>query len=136
MDRILRILQFALLASLVLYALVAATLNPPRSSSPAPLVFFGLTFLSVVNVAVILFIRRLMVSRAEATLRESPEDAAALMRWRSGYIVIYAAAEGIALFGLVLHFVGYRLVEVAPFFVAGFILLLFYAPRRPANAIG
>ncbi len=132
--RVLRILQFALLASIVLYVGLAAILSTPPGRPPAPILLIALTFLAVMNVLVIMVMRRVFVSKAEEILRTNPEDAGALMRWRSGYIVTYAIAESVALYGLVLHFLGFTHVEVTPFFLAGFVLLVFFPPRRPASA--
>lgn len=132
--KILRILQFALLASIVVYVGLATVLSTSPGRPPAPIILIALTFLSVMNVVVILVMRRVFVSKAEEILRNNPEDAGALMRWRGGYIVTYAIAESVALYGLVLHFLGFTHVEVTPFFLAGFVLLVFFSPRRPARA--
>jgi len=133
--KVLRIFQFALLASILLYILVAAAIGTPGGKTPAPVILIALTFFAVVNVVVILVMRRVLVRKAEDTLRANPEDATALMRWRSGYILTYAIAEAIALFGLVVHFLGFSLLQSAPFFLAGFVVIVFFGPRRPAAAL-
>ncbi len=133
--KILRILQFALLASIIVYvALVVVGTSAGRT--PAPVIFVAFTFIAITNVIVILAMRKLLVSKAEEILRANPQDVGALMRWRSGYIVTYAFAEAVALFGLVLHFLGFTLIQVAPFFLAGFVIIVFFGPRRPGDAIG
>jgi hypothetical protein len=38
------------------------------------------------------------------------------------------------MFGLVLRLIGFSLSQVASFYIAGFILLLFFGPRRPIPA--
>jgi hypothetical protein len=45
----------------------------------------------------------------------------------------YALSEAIAIFGLLLRFIGFSFSHVASFYVAGFILLLFFGPRRPVS---
>ena len=65
---------------------------------------------------------------AESLLAGHPEDTKALRKWRQGYIVIYILAEAVALYGVVLHFIGFAAVRVGPFFVAGFTLILFFRP--------
>jgi hypothetical protein len=45
----------------------------------------------------------------------------------------YALSEAIAIFGLVLRLIGFSLSQVAYFYIAGFILLLFFGPRRPVG---
>jgi len=70
-------------------------------------------------------------------LATRPNDAATLSRWRAGHIMTYALSEAIAIFGLVLRIIGFSLSQVASFYIAGFILLLFFGPRRPvANQAG
>jgi hypothetical protein len=77
-----------------------------------------------------------MVLRAEEALVRNEQDALSLARWRSGYVLIYALCEAVALYGLVLRFMGFTLTQVAPFYVVGFVLLFFFSPRRPSSAIG
>jgi hypothetical protein len=48
----------------------------------------------------------------------------------------FALSEAVVIYGVVLRFVGFRFSQVVPFFLAGLILMLFFGPRRPANAIG
>jgi F0F1-type ATP synthase membrane subunit c/vacuolar-type H+-ATPase subunit K len=88
--------------------------------------------LAVVAVAVIFLLRRKLVKSAEQILSVQPDDTAALARWRAGYLITYAFSEAIPLYGLVLHFMGFAFAQVLPFFVAGFVVILFYAPRLPA----
>ena len=132
----LRILQVAMLASIIIYLAIVVILVPHPSGTPNPIILIAITFIAVVDIGVILLMRRLIVSRADAVLREHPDDLGALMRWRSGYIVTYTMGEAIALFGLVLRFIGFTLAQAVPFFLAGFIVILFYGPRHPSNAIG
>ena len=86
-------------------------------------------------VGVILLVRRTLILQFEATLRTSPTDVGTLNRWRSSYIVTYALSESLALFGLILRFMGFNLVQVVPFYLAGFILMLFFGPRQPSVAL-
>ena len=73
---------------------------------------------------------------AESSLAGNPESATTLYRWRTGYMATYALSEAIVLYGVVLRFLGLSFSQVVPFFLAGFILMLFFGPRRPSNAIG
>jgi hypothetical protein len=70
-----------------------------------------------------------MVLPAEAILQSQPQDAKALARLRQGYLVTYALCLSIALYGLVLHFVGFSISQIAPFFVAGLALIVFLGPK-------
>ena len=134
--RVLRAPQVALLVSRLLYLSRAMRLPTPTLAGTASVVLAALGFLSVTNVAIIFVLRRVLERRSEAILANNPEDGLALVHWRGGHIATYAVAESIALFALILRFVGFTVPQVGPFFLAGFILLLFLGPRRPVNAIG
>ena len=128
----LQIIQAAFLISIVIYAWLVKTIP---STVPANLQIFRIiTLVAVLDVIVIFVLRRNLVIRAEQTLALQPEDATALQRWRTGYITTWAVSEAVALFGVVLHFIGFTLTQAAPFLIAGFVLILFFGPRRPATA--
>jgi hypothetical protein len=82
------------------------------------------------------FLRRLTVRRAEPALAGPSIDSTTLARWRAGIIVTLALSELIALYGFVLRMIGFSLSEVAPFYVAGFTLMLFLGPRKLSNELG
>jgi hypothetical protein len=127
----LRIVQLAMLASVVLYGLLCFRL--PVQGEPKPILLELLVIVSVSLVGMIFFFRGKTVLRAESVLAAQPEDPAALGRLRMGYIAIWAFCESIALYGVVLHFIGFTLAQVLPFLVAGFVLILFFSPRRPVE---
>lgn len=81
-------------------------------------------------------VRRIILMPAESTLAGDSENAAALNRWRIGYVAIFVLSEAIVLYGVVLRFVGVEFQQVVPFFLAGFMLMLFFGPRRPSAALG
>lgn len=68
---------------------------------------------------------------SEEVLATNAMDAVAVRRWQTGQLITYAFAEAIALYGLVLHFLGFTHIEVVPFLVVGFLLILFFQPRLP-----
>ena len=109
----------------------------PHPPKPTNVVFYyAMTFMAIAMIAAIFILHRIMVTGAEQTLGQNADDFASLYRWRAGYIVTYALCEAIALYGFVLRFVGFSLSQVAPFYLAGFVLILFFGPRRPSTEIG
>jgi hypothetical protein len=132
--RMLRILQIAMLVSIALYILVGERVGSVRQLSD-PTIFYVLSMVTVTIVGVILVVRRTLVAHSAGILRDRPNDGTTLGRWRAGYVMTYALSEAIALFGLVLRIIGFSLSQIAPFYVAGFILLLFYGPRRPVSSV-
>ena len=132
--RILLIVRGAMLASIILYVFIAEQFAP--TASPNRVLFYVVTGMAITLVAIVVIMRRILVLRSQAALAAQPGDATALNRWRTGYLVTYCLCEAIALYGLVLRFMGFNLSQVTPFYIAGFVLLVFYVPRAPSNAIG
>jgi hypothetical protein len=133
--KIVRVLQIAMLMSVLLFVIVGQVVGSnPRLSNPAlsnPTLFYALSMATITIVGVILVVRRTLVMQSSVALAARPNDPATLSRWRAGYVMTYALSEAVALFGLVLRMIGFSLSQVASFYIAGFILLLFFGPRRP-----
>lgn len=131
----LRILQVAMLGAVALYVVIGEVV--PHSVQPInPILLQALALLAASTVFVLFFLRRLLVRRAEPALAGSSVDNTALARWRTGVILTLALSEAIALYGFVLRMLGFSLSEVAPFYVAGFTLMLFLGPRKPSLELG
>jgi hypothetical protein len=128
--RVVRAIQIAMLVSVVFYVLVGEGIGAvPHLNDPV--LFYVLSLVTITIVGVILVVRRTLVLQSAAALASRPNDAATLGRWRAGHIMTFALSEAIAIFGLVLRILGFSLSQVASFYIAGFILLLFFGPRRP-----
>lgn len=129
--RVLQVIRFAFLASIALYAYLVGSV--PSHATPTPVIFLPVSLVAVTLLIGVLVTRRMFLARTEKILAVNPEDREALARWRMGYVVAYALSEAIVLFGVMLHFLGFSLPQVAPFFLAGFVLILFLAPSRVTN---
>ncbi|MGH9498548.1 MAG: hypothetical protein ACRD3L_05350 [Terriglobales bacterium] len=134
--RIVQVIRVALMVSVVLYAVVGEMMGRNLSSAPDNSIYFAITLAAVIAVALIVVIRRVLVLRSESVLARQAEDRAALGRWRTGYIVTYGLSETVALFGLVLRFLGFPLSQVASFYVVALVLMMFFGPRRPSQEMG
>jgi hypothetical protein len=133
--RLLRIIQIALLVSMVLYVFLGESLGPgPKPTNPA--VYYVFSLAAITTVGIILVVRRTFVMPSGAILRTRSDDLATLNRWRVGHIATAALCESLALYAFVLRFLGFNLSQVAPLYVAGFILLLFLGARRPSPKLG
>jgi len=121
-----------MLISVVLYGFIIKMV--PSTGRRNVMVLRVVVALSVALLATIGHFRRRMVKPAEQILASQPNDPSALRRWRTGYLITYACGEAVALYGVVLHFLGFTLTEVLPFLLAGFVLILFFTPSRPAEA--
>jgi cytochrome b561 len=126
----LRAVQWSMLASIVLYLCVGEFVGRDAHAAD-PTVSYVFTTLGVAIVGVIFVLRRTLVLRAAASLASHPEDNLSLSQWRTGYFATYALCEALALFGLILHFMGGGFQQSVPYYIGGFILLFFFRPRAP-----
>jgi hypothetical protein len=134
--RIVQIIRMALLGSVVIYVALGEGMGNNLHLAPSREMFYALAGMAVVMAVSVVMLRRALILQAQPALASNPADLNALNRWRTGYIVVYAMSEAIALFGLVLRLTGFTLSLVAPFYIAGALLILFFPPRRPSNEIG
>ncbi len=129
----LRAVQWAMLASILLYGIVGEVVGPVvRAVDPSLSYLF--TTLGVAIVGVIFVVRRTLVLRAAESLATHPDDNLSLNHWRTGYFATYALCEALALFGLAQRFLGSSLQQSAPYYIGGFVLLFFFRARQPAGA--
>jgi hypothetical protein len=133
--RWLRTVQFAMLASILIYILVGELAGPAlRAVNQAYSYLFST--LSVAVVGMVFVVRRTLVMRSAQTLASDPENALTLNHWKTGYLATYALSEALAVFGFVLRFLGYDLVQSLPFYLGGFVLIAFFRPRLPMKLSG
>jgi cytochrome b561 len=129
----LRMVQWAMLASIVLYGIVGEVAGPvPRGIDPTLSYLFAT--LSVAIVGAIFVVRRTLVFQAAESLAVHPEDNLSLNHWRTGYLATYCLCEALALFGLILRFRGSPLQASLSYYLGGFVLLLFFWPKPPVSA--
>ena len=128
--RLLRIIQLALLVSVVFYIAIAEKVGPqvPKDVKQMQMILMAL---AVGVVGTIFIFRQRMLTHAEEALRSQPEDVVALACWRAGNIITLVLAEAVVLYGLVLRFMGGTLLQAAPFYAAGALLMVVWGPRRP-----
>jgi archaellum biogenesis protein FlaJ (TadC family) len=127
--RFVRVVQVALLSSIVVYAFVGELVR--RNHAPNDAVFHVLSLASIVVVSIIVVVRRTLVLPSEQLLYQKPGDTLRQQRWKNAYIFLYATCEVLALLGLVLRLLGFSLSHILGFYVGGFVLLLLFSPRRP-----
>jgi hypothetical protein len=127
--RLVRLVQIAMLVSIVLYVAVGELVGRAAASNNALFYTMSLTSISTLGAAFV--VRRTLVLPAESLLREKPSDPLVQALWKTGYIFLYALCEALALFGLILRMAGFTLVHVWGFYLGGFLLLLLFSPRAP-----
>jgi hypothetical protein len=126
--RILQIIWGSLISAIVLYLCVGEMVPHPNPGGSA-IMFEILAGMAVITVGVI-FVLRQLTAKLLAGLEAQPENAASIARWRGLYIISIALCEVIAMYGFVLRMLGFSLMQVGPFYIAGMALLLLFAPKR------
>src|ERR1700685_2454560 len=130
--RTLRLVQWAMLASIVIYGIVGQVAGSSAGAANASLSYI-FTTAGVAMVGIIFVVRRTLVLRSAERLAVRPDDSLTLSHWRTGYIATYALCEGLALFGLILRFRGGPMQQSVPYYLGGFVLLWFFRPKSPAR---
>jgi uncharacterized membrane protein len=125
----LQTIRFALLGSIVLYFLLCLYFPARSEGSPDMLRVLGLT--SGVIAAAVFILRGKVLGPSAALAATQPDNANTLSLWRTAHIVMWALCEVIAMYGLLLRYLGFPVAYAAPFFACGFLMILFLAPRRP-----
>jgi hypothetical protein len=131
--RTLRVVQWAMLVSILLYAVLGEVLGSgARTADPSLSYVFSTAAVAIVGV--IFVVRRTLVLRSAESLASHPDDPITLRHWRSGYFATYGLCEALALFGLALRFMGSNFQQSLLFYIGGFALLFFFGPREPARS--
>jgi hypothetical protein len=121
-----------MLASIVLYGIAGEVAGSSAGTANASLNYI-FTTAGVAMVGVIFVVRRTLVFRSAERLAVRPDDSLTLSHWRTGYLATYALCECLALFGLILRFLGCSFRHCLPFYIGGFVLLFFFGPREPGS---
>lgn len=133
--RLVRQVQIAMLASIVLYAVAGEMLARTLAHDTENTLFHALSLVSISLVGASIVVRRTLVLPSEALLKEKSDDSITVARWRTGYLVLYTMCEALGLFGLILRMAGFTLGNVWGFYLGGILLLLLYSPRAPGAEV-
>lgn len=127
----LQIVRFGVLLSILIYGFMIKQF-PIQHAKPNPIIYVAIAVLSLSIIRSLFFFRKKLVKPSEHVLTVDATDAVAVRRWQTGQLFTYSFAEAIALYGMLLHFLGFTPVQVVPFLVVGFLLIVFFPPRLPA----
>jgi hypothetical protein len=100
----------------------------------SPTIVAALAVLSVTDVMVAAGLRTRNITPAIAALRTNPNDSLALGKWRSGIVTSFTHAETVALFGVLLKFLGASWTVAGPFFAVAVLLLVIWRPKLEFTA--
>jgi len=123
-----RIIHFAFLAmpAVLFFAISTIQIDSKPEITFLPTV---LAVLAVSEVGIATGFRAKLLRPAAERLQQSPQDAVALAQWQRGNILSFVFALTIVLYGVVIRVTGFSWNIAAWFFVAGFLLLLWWTPR-------
>jgi hypothetical protein len=130
--RMLRAVQLVMLGSILVCA-VLGELAGPSARAVNPALSYVFTTIGVAIVGIIFVVRRTLVLRSAESLASNPDNSLTLNHWKTGYFATYALCEVLALFGIVLRFMGFNFQQSLPFYVGGLVLLFFFGPRKPVT---
>jgi F0F1-type ATP synthase membrane subunit c/vacuolar-type H+-ATPase subunit K len=120
-----RILWAALFASTLIYLVVLEVVELQADGSWEMLVY-PLAFIAVTTAGASLMAPRMMLRRtASDTSTRTPDGG-----YLTSLIVGLALAESVAIFGLVLGFLGAPAIVVVPFFAVAWVLMIIRFPTR------
>ncbi|HEV3307023.1 MAG TPA: hypothetical protein VGZ91_11335 [Candidatus Sulfotelmatobacter sp.] len=128
--RTLRVVQWAMLVSIVLYAFLGEVVGS-RARAVDPSFSYIFSTAAVAVVGAIFVVRRTLVLRSAESLAAHPDDPITLRHWRSGYFATYGLCEALALFGFALRLLGFNFQQSLLFYAGGFVLLFFFGPKEP-----
>src|SRR5215467_143966 len=123
-----RLIHFAFLAVPAVLFFAIATL-PIRTKPQITFLPVVLAVLALSEVGIATGFRAKLLRPAVARLEQAPGDARALMQWQRGQLLSTAFATTVVLYGVVVRVMGFSWNIAAWFFVAGFLLLLWWTPR-------
>ena len=134
--RFVKILWFVLLVSVGLYWPVLGMLDLPPERSLDPVVQKALAALAAATGVAVLFLRFNVIPRLLARVAAGTDPTTSLATLRTFYIVCFTLAESIALYGLVVYFLGAPRDDATWFFIAAFALLALCYPKSPETPLG
>jgi hypothetical protein len=126
-----RLIQVAMLVSILLYAVIGELVG--RKQSPENTFFYAFPLVAIIIVGAIIVVRRTLIMQSEDQLRQRPNDKVTLLRWRTGYLVMYVMCDILGLLGFVLRLWGFSLAQVSGYYLGGVVLLLLFSPQVPRS---
>jgi FtsH-binding integral membrane protein len=128
--KFIRTVWSVMIISLLLFPAIAEKTGPASHNTSRGL-FFAITLPALLLVASWRVPRVKYIREGARRLAQHPGDARALRRWQTGHIISFMLSEAVALYGLILRYEGFSSADVVAFSAAGFMLMLFSAPRAP-----
>jgi hypothetical protein len=128
--RLLRVIHVSFLISIGLFVWLSTILANTNTRQIKPLLYWILAVLSCWCVFTAFSFKKKLSGMSEVKFRAGTVlDAKEIRRWTAGYLVAFACSEAVVLYGFFALFCNASQYQVAPFFLAGTGLLIYFWPR-------
>jgi hypothetical protein len=125
-----RVLKISFIVSGLLFLYLVFKLPAKVTAPPQPAVVLIVSAMALMDIA-LGFLLPGFIARAALRSQSNTRTATPIQRWLSGYILSLAFFESCLLIGLVLHFLGARVLVVGSLFAAGLLAMLIRSPGAP-----
>jgi hypothetical protein len=123
-----RVLKATFIVSGLLFLYIVFKIPPKVTAPPKPALELIISLIALTNVALGFILPGFIARPSQSVTRSSTPP---IQRWISGYVLSLAFFESCMLFGVVLHFVGSRVLVVECLFAAGLLAIVFWGPGEP-----
>jgi hypothetical protein len=124
-------LKISFIVAGLLFLYLVFKLPPNNTAPPQPAFELIVSAIALINVALGFILPGFMVRAALRGQSSAQPPATPIQRWMSGCVLSLALFQSCNLFGLVLHFVGARVLIVESLFAVGLLAMLFWSPGAP-----
>ena len=131
----LRTLRLCMLVAVALYFILSMRLPVSSRATNLGRLEIIIALIALWCVYSAFYVNRRIVRKAEALVKEQPDNLQAVRRFRAGYILIYIASFAVGLYGLVLHFFGSPVTHVVPFFAVSVMMISWFRPSRDRDGL-
>jgi len=134
--RIVGILKISFIVSGLLFLYIVFKIPPKATLSPQPAFALVISAIALTNIVLGFVLPGFLARNALRGQSGMRQPTTPIQRWMSNCVLSLAFFESCNLFGLVLHFVGARVLIVESLFAAGLLAMLFWSPGAPPTEEG
>jgi len=132
---VVRTLKISFIVAGLMFLYLVFKLPSNGRTQPQPAFELVIAAIALTNV-VLGFVLPGFIARAAGRDQPTARPSTPIQRWMSSYVLSLALFQSCNLFGVVLHFVGARVLVVESLFAAGLLAMLFWNPGAPPTGEG
>jgi hypothetical protein len=131
-----RILKIAFIVSGLMFLYIVFKIPPNETEPLQPAVELIISAVALTNIVLGFVLPRYVARAARSRQSSVGPSTTPIQRWMTGYVLSLALFESCSLFGLVLHFIGARILVVELLFAASLLAILLRSPGVPLTDEG